>query len=363
MPGCADPRQGPSCPENRRIFVAGAAIDDDPRFRSTAAFDRSRRHRYSIQELTSLLVSGLEDARKRDGTVDARHVVAEVSESIRRRDPDVERRNSNDADYEATSASAATQAVDEYDHFLPNSTRSLGMLAAQWRGSARSHPQARAATACVGDFQADHRQPGIKLNLSKSAASIAVSDGALTHRNRMAAVTFGFPKSGFCVRVQFTSSRKQMHTEASENNPRLGYGRAVCALVATVILLYALPGFRTKQPQRLGVSLVQSEKTIALRSYLPGFLPISSAMTWSPEKKPVEAVPASVTVEAPEHMATRATTNIRLRPEHGAQVVRVVPGRLILTVHARHHEWVQVGGANAWGWVPFNLLDPFASKG
>ncbi|MBV9137688.1 MAG: SH3 domain-containing protein [Hyphomicrobiales bacterium] len=61
-------------------------------------------------------------------------------------------------------------------------------------------------------------------------------------------------------------------------------------------------------------------------------------------------------------MATRATTNIRSRPTNRASIVRVVPGRLVLNVHARNGDWIEVGGTQAWGWVPSYLVEPFALK-
>ena len=79
------------------------------------------------------------------------------------------------------------------------------------------------------------------------------------------------------------------------------------------------------------------------------------------EKAPVDE-PPQITEPAQGRVATKSTTNIRLRPEQGAQVIRVVPGRLILTVFARREDWVEVGGTEAWGWIHSSLVFPVASS-
>ena len=359
----ADPRHGPLRPEKRRIFFEGASSNFDLRFHSTPVFDHGQHHRYSIQELTSLLVSGLEDARKRDGEVDAGHVVAELGDGIRRRDRSLEQTKGGDDHYEDASSLTATHvAGDGRCRWLRHSTRSLGALAVRSRNSAGSYPQARASAPCLAEFQADPLQPGIKLNLSNSAASIATADGTLDFRNRLAMLTLGFPKVDLSFQIRLTSRRERTCTPVAEDSPLLGYGAAACALVAAVILLYALPEVRTKQPQRPSLSFVQRDEKSVPTPSLPLFPPISSMLTRPLEQEPRHVEPASVGMAAPEHVATRTMTDIRMHPEPEARVIRVVPGRLILTVHARDNGWVQVGGTEAWGWVPSNLLDAFVSK-
>jgi hypothetical protein len=302
----------------------------------------------SIQELTSLMVARLEDARKLNSEVDARHVIARVSEGLRRRDRTLEHPDRRDATHDGGRALA----------------RSTGELAPWRRIPACSHSRADAVASCLAEIHSDVCQPGIKLSLTKSTASIESPgrEGTFNFRNRKALLTIGCPKIGNSYRFQFTSSRMEKCAPTADDGPRLSFGAAACALIAAGILLNALPELRTKQPESLGLSLVRAEKKIAPKPSLPISPPIFAMLPAFPEQKTplVELTPVATAV--PEQVATRTTTNIRARPERRGEVVRVVPGRLILTVYARNEDWFEVGGTQAWGWVPSSLVVPFVPE-
>lgn len=299
-----------------------------------------------IQELTSLMVSSLEEARKRDREVDARHIVAQVSEALRRRGPAL-----------ATLHRARERA------FFPTAAGRAGAFVVQRRTLVPSHPQPDAAAAWLAEFHSDGHRAGIKLDMTKSAANVELPgrEGTLNFRNRKAVLTLGCPKIGLSYRFQLTSSRMEARAPAAEGSPRSSFGTAACALIAAGILLHALPEFRTKQPEGLSLSLLQTEKKIAPKPYLPISPPASPIFSMLPpslEQGDLIVEPAPAPAPAAERVATRTTTSIRVRPEQPGEVVRVVPGQLILTVYARDADWVQVGGSEAWGWVPSNLLVP-----
>jgi hypothetical protein len=302
----------------------------------------------SIQELTSLLVARLEDARKLDSKVDARHIIAQVSEGFRRRDRALE--HADPRDVTPMDGNALTRSTVEF---------------APWQGiSACSHSRADAVASRLAEIHSDGCQPGIKLSLTKSTASIESPgrEGTFNFRNRKALLTIGYPKIGLSYRFQFTSSRMEKCGPAADDGPRLSFGAAACALVAAGILLNALPELRTKQPEGLGLSLVKAEQRIAPKPFLPVSPPIFAMLPAFPEQKTplIESTPVATAV--PEQVATRTTTNIRARPEQRGQVVRVVPGRLILTVYAHTEDWFEVGGTQAWGWVPSSLVVPFVPE-
>ena len=344
-----DLRHRMSCSEEPRRFFEHDARDFNGQFHPAVITKRREHHGHSIQELTSLFVSGLENARKLNGNVDARHIIAEVNEGLDRSDRVLEKRDLGNDDHAYEGAPEAARAMDmptksvvapaDQDHRFFR-LRSPQNAAASWRGEA-----------------------GIKLGRCTWVASIHTPYDVLNFSHRAAEMVVGFRKIGFSLRIQFAVGRKVTRlVPGAEVSSRARFGMAACALVAAIILLFAIPISPAKPPQRLQISLVEPEHKSEPSLYLPISSPISSMLNWPHEQKLPELEPAEFPIGAAEHVATRATTNIRSRPTNRASIVRVVPGRLVLNVHARNGDWIEVGGTQAWGWVPSYLVEPFALK-
>jgi hypothetical protein len=332
----------------------------------------------SLQDLTCLLVSQLEDARKLDSAVDPRHIVAQSSEGVRRRG-----RFHGDAG-DAPPVEAISDCLRVLEA-LPVAGTGCGSLVpvnpTQETRAIRIHRQS--ARPCAPDpkdiasriSRSGSSEPlsGIRLDLSKSAASVNIPgrDGTLNLHNRRAALTLGFRKFGLSYRFQLTSSRIQALAPVAVERARLGPGPAICALVAAAVLLFGFPNFRTLLPESQRVSSAELASPTAPKRDNPQsqqrdkpLAPPRFSMVSPPavdEKAPV-IDPTQMAAPAQEHVVTRTTTNIRALPEQGAQIVRVVPGRLILNVFARNEEWIQVGGADAWGWVHSSFILPIAQR-
>jgi hypothetical protein len=328
----------------------------------------------SLQDLTCLLVSQLEDARRLDSAVDPRHVVAQSSEGVRRRG-----RLHGDAG-DAPPVEAISNGLLEA---LPVAGTGCGSLVSVdptqetrairvCRQSARRFaPDPKDITSRISRSGSSEPLSGIRLDLSKSAASVNIPgrDGTLNLHNRRAALTLGFRKFGLSYRFQLTSSRIQPLAPVAVERARLGPGPAICALVAAAVLLFGFPNFRTLLPESQRVSSAELASPIAPKHgnpqqrdkalALPRFSMVSPPAV--DEKAPVIDT-TQVAAPAQEHVVTRTTTNIRTLPDQGAQIVRVVPGRLILNVFARSEEWIQVGGADAWGWVHSSFFLPIAQR-
>ncbi|MBV9753938.1 MAG: hypothetical protein JO188_15565 [Hyphomicrobiales bacterium] len=315
-----------------------------------AVITRHREHHgYSIQELTSLFVSGLEDARKLNGNVDARRVIAEVNEGLDRNDRVLEKRELGDDDHVYEEAPEAPRAMD-----MP--TKSVVARADQNERFARLRSPQDAAAPWRGEA-------GIKLGLCTWVASIHTPCDVLNFSHQAAEMVLGFRKIGFSLRIQFAVGRKGTRVApAAKASTKLRFGTAACSIVAAALLLCAISVSPAKPPQRLQISSVEPEHKSEPSLYLPISSPISSMLNWPHEQKPPELGPTELAIGAAEHVATRATTKIRSRPANRASIVRVVPGRLVLNVHARSGDWIEVGGTQAWGWVPSYLVEPFALK-
>lgn len=322
--------------------------------------------RLSPHELTHIFVAGLEEARKQEGAVDARHIIGQLSEGIRRR-AQFSRRRNDDPDLEEMNgylraSRAARLAPPEEASALLRHLESAEPPALPRRDPDPSVAGSNIAVASyLFDRPSNALPPGLKLDRAKSVASIDFPERGTTikFRNHKAVLTFGLPRFGLSYQFQLTSSRMTARRSAFEGGARVGLGAAACALLVAGVLVYALPGLRAMPPQPPRATLEAPTKPTAPKQDVRSTPPMFSVMRVPlfEEKTPVvEPTPAAV--PAPGHVATRSTTNIRARPEPGAQVVRVVPGRLILTVFARTDDWVEVGGAEAWGWVPSGYLSP-----
>jgi hypothetical protein len=344
-------------------------FDSDQPAEPLPMLDPGQDRRPSIGELTSFLIAGLEDARRREGVVDARHIVAQLNEGLRRR---ARLQDYGHHGKRLDEMHEFLEAVENFRlagtdgrHLIFHPAESTGALAHQ---GVATQPMLASPNAVASRFEPGFNKPssGIKLDLAKSAASVDFPErgGTVSICNRRAVLTFGLLSFGRSYQFQLSSSKMTARGPATQQSARLGMGAAFCALVVAVVLLYALPGLPslpTMQPRR--VALAESAKATTPQQDAHTTQPLISMMRVPlfEEKAPVvESTP--VAIAAPEHVVTQSTTNLRTRPEQSAQVVRVVPGRLILTVFAHSDDWVQVGGAEAWGWVPSSLILPFAPK-
>ncbi|MBW0005922.1 MAG: SH3 domain-containing protein [Hyphomicrobiales bacterium] len=336
--------------EHRRPFER-AAPELDQQFHSAFMPEDREGHHHSIQELTSLFVSGLENARRLNGNVDARNVIAAVSEGLNRHDRAQRKFDLGNDDYVNERARDLARVADLSE------TR-IGPPAAQNRQLLRLHSPRDATMPWRGE-------PGGKLLLCTAIIKIDTPDGLLNARHRVIGMNFGFGEFSFLLQIQFTmgGNRTGARRASTEKSSNLGFGTAACALVAAAILLCAIAVSPEKQPRRLGIALVEPKHMFEPPHDPHISSPIFLMSTWPREQKPFEAERAQTAIDGLAHVATRATTNIRSQPTNRASIVRVVPGRLVLTVHARSDDWIEVGGAEAWGWVPSHMVEPFELKG
>ena len=72
-----------------------------------------------------------------------------------------------------------------------------------------------------------------------------------------------------------------------------------------------------------------------------------------PAPKPAAEPAAEVTLE---RMVTRQPANVRANPDRNSASVRTIQGGTALIVFKRQGSWVEVGDAQAWGWVHASLL-------
>jgi hypothetical protein len=325
----------------------------------------------SIGELTSFLIAGLEDARRREGAVDARHIITQLNEGLRRRarlqayGDHGGRLEEMHAFLHAMGDFRLADTAGRHPVFEPEGAGALG------RQGVVTQAMLARPNGVASRFEPGFNKPssGIRLDLNKSAGSLDFPErgGTISFSNRRAVLTFGLPSFGRSYQLQLSSNRMKARGPETQQSARLGMGVAFCALFVAGVLLYALPrlpSLPTMQPR----SLALSEPEKAAKPDVRPTQPLVSIMRvplfeerGSAEKAPVTESPPTV-IPAPGHVVTRSTTNLRARPEQGAQVVRVVPGRLILTVFAHNDDWVQVGGTDAWGWVPSSLISPLTPK-
>ncbi|SEE69978.1 SH3 domain-containing protein [Rhizobiales bacterium GAS188] len=207
---------------------------------------------------------------------------------------------------------------------------------------------------------------GVRLDLSRSSTSVSVGKGGVTlnFSNRGAALTVGLPRSRLSCRLQLTSSRIVTLAPVADGPARLGFGPAIFALMAAGVLLLGLQTARSSPPESAHLALAQPVSPIARKpaTRLPQLaLPTMKPPAVDQNAPIVETV--QVAAPAQEHVTTRTTTNIRIRPGQAAPIARVVPARLILTVFRRNEEWIEVGGTDAWGWVHSSLITPIGARG
>jgi hypothetical protein len=331
-----------------------------------AAKDAGQKGRHSIEDLITYMVSGLEEARSRDGGLDPRHIVAQLSEGVGRRGHSPDRSNRDrgfDDVHEGLRTLRNVRLADAGGKHLLSIGPAKNARAIAVHG--RSEGPSYARSTAVAAPNPERVPPGIKLDLHRATPSIDMpGSGTSVHlRKRRAVLTFDIPRLGLSYCLQLSSSRLGAHTSAAAGHPRLGVGLATCALIAAGVLLQALPGLRMRLPETQRTLVASPTKSIAQKPELRLTPPLFSMMSRPllEEKAPVDE-PPQITEPAQERVATKSTTNIRLRPEQGAQVIRVVPGRLILTVFARREDWVEVGGTQAWGWIHSSLVFPVASS-
>jgi Bacterial SH3 domain len=344
-------------------------LETDRAMHPVPVLDPGQGRRVSIEELTSFLIAGLEDARKHDRAVDARHIIAQLTEGLRRRARFAE--SGNGAEYlneicDFLNTARDFRLADNRNPYLfAQPADNFGSLAVR---TGALEPVLARSNAVASHFDAAPKEPssGIKLDLAKSDGSIDFPErgGSINFRSRRTVLTFGLPRFGLSYQFQLNSSRVTSRSAAAEGSARIGMSAAACAFLVSGVLLYALPGLPslpTIQPRL--AALAEPAKATPPKQDAHTTQPLISMMRMPlfEEKAPV-VEPTPVAITAPEHVVTRSTTNLRTRPDQSAQVVRVVPGRLILTVFAHSDDWVQVGGAEAWGWVPSGLILPFAPK-
>ncbi len=336
--------------------------------RPESASDPGRDRRASLGELTSFLIAGLEDARKRDNTVDARHIIAQLTEGLRRRAcfPQNSRDGRRfDETYDFLRAVRDSRLSSAGNpHLLLDPPQDFEALAV--RGGA-VQPVLASSNAVASHFGPglDKAPSGVKLDLVKSAASIDFPErgGTISLRDRRAVLTFGSSRFGLAYQFQLSSSRMIARGAAVDGGARVGVGAAACALIVAAVLLYALPRLPTMQSRQVVVAETEKKPTASKPDVRPSPPMFTIMRVPLFEEKAAAAEPPPAAVPAPGHVATRSTTNIRARPEPGAQVVRVVPGRLILKVFAHNDDWIEVGGSEAWGWVPSGLIIALAPEG
>jgi hypothetical protein len=229
----------------------------------------------------------------------------------------------------------------------------------------------------------------IAVNLGRSEANYAAPAlGAdLNVRDRGAALTFAIPGTGLFYRVEVNSRRVQAFAPAAQARGRLGVLPGVLALSVAVFLsvwLLAGRGSPAGMPQLAAAELPTSVKAPPPSAAMPEASRMA-AITPPPDKREERQVTAlppvvltratlssaeagpigaaivqapSVVVPQPdaalpsqERVATNKTASIKVDPAAGAQVARLVPARVILTVFSKKDDWLEVGSTYAWGWV------------
>jgi hypothetical protein len=242
--------------------------------------------------------------------------------------------------------------------------------------------------------------PNISLSLDRSDANYAASAlGAdLNIRDRGAALTFAIPGTGLFYRVELNSRRVQAFAPAARNKGRLGVVPGVLAMSVAAFLsawMLAGRGSPAGTPQVAAAEIPASAHLASSPVALPQ-APRAGIVTPPPDKREVQQVAAPhpivlarATPAAPqavppglagtqtpnaaasqpdstapveERVATNKTANIKVTPDAAAQVVRVVPARVILTVFSRKDDWLEVGSTYAWGWVHASFVNRYVPR-
>jgi hypothetical protein len=213
----------------------------------------------------------------------------------------------------------------------------------------------------IGIASHDWIARGLRLEFGGSHANVgsAFDGNSLSVSNRVSALTFGAPSSGFLYRIQLTSTRIQARTSVPKGGPRLGPWPVLLSMVAAGVMLYSTVAHRPAVSQIARAAPPQE---------IPAAKPVPPPVLPQPEAKAQPAPPpaaeqqqkaAPVAAPPQERVATSKTASIRTRPEMKAPLARTVPAKLILNVFDKKDDWLEVGSTYPWGWVQSSSTYPY----
>lgn len=141
--------------------------------------------------------------------------------------------------------------------------------------------------------------------------------------------------------------------------PALPKVRPAHEYTATFLLLAFTPvaaaWLLTRSPPPVAVPLIGSPDLSIERQRE------TAAQSFRTEPPPPPSIVAPDDTSPPvtrERLIVRQASNVRAEPSQAAAVLRVAPKGAVLLVFGRSGVWIQVGEAEAWGWVHSSLLHP-----
>lgn len=186
--------------------------------------------------------------------------------------------------------------------------------------------------------------PGVRLNFGKTGMSVTVGVRGAHYtigRNRHT-FSVGIPGSGISYRETITPSAPNN----SDTQPR---GASSSTFFTGVLIVISIFLTTVGAIAALGYAMSSSQKLPApVADQRDGIMMLAEAT-------PITSQPVTPTI-APLKFYVTTAANLRSMPDSKAPILKVIPAKTQVTQFGRQGNWIQVGQAEASGWIHQSLL-------